>query len=593
MNTQKPPQWRLVTRTFGPMLWEHRRLAAASYVFRALAIVLGLAAPWPLKMIIDHVLSSHPLPGRLAILDRYLSPEGLVAVMAGVIVLIALLRAAAESKQANIGARLRERLNAQLRDRMLAHLQTLPPTIRAVYRSGELVLRLVNDVDLFVRFETRTLPLILEHVVTTSATIALMFWLEPRVAVLSIALLPGVAALVRYHGARLGTASRERRRREGEVAGFAQEIVRGLPVIQALGGEAHTRERFRRLNARTLTSGIEETRVATAMERALRATHGGSMALLVGAGALLVLEGRLTIGELTVLAAYLTQLLKPVERLNEIAESASKGVAGGERLLALLSLQPAIRDEPGAIHIDRSDGVVEFKDVWFTYGDPRRAPVLRGVNLRLEPGQLAVLVGPSGAGKSTLLNLIVRLFDPTAGAVLLDGRPLTSISVRSLRRQIATMSQETHLFAGSIREALIPDGDVVSDTRIWDALTLVSLEGFVRSLPGQLDAALGEDGLNLSGGQRQRLSLARAFLLERPILLLDEPLSHVDRESEVVVAAALELMRPRHACLAVTHRPALFPHADVAYRLDDGHIFALSALELPPVAEDRSLAERP
>jgi subfamily B ATP-binding cassette protein MsbA len=557
------------------MLWERRRVVGAAYLFRALSIALSLLAPWPLKLIIDHVLSHHSLPRSLRALglDSRFSPEAMLLVLAAAIVLIATLRALTESTQAVITARLRERLNSEIRDRMLAHLQTLPPTIRTVHRSGELVLRLVNDVDLFVRFQARTLPMIVEHAVTTVATVAMMFWIEPRIALLSLALLPGVALLVRYHGRRLGAASRERRRREGDVAGFAQEMVRGLAVIQALGAEAYTRERFRKMNARTLTAGVEETRVAAGMERALRITHGGAMAILIGAGAVLVLHGQLTIGALTVLASYLTQLLKPVERLNDIAENASKGVAGGERLVALLAQESVVRDAPDAVAIQRARGVIELRDVWFDYGTiTRRRPVLKGVNMRLEPGQLAVLVGASGAGKSTLLNLLVRLFDPTHGTIHLDGRPITGITLRSLRQQIAVMSQETHLFAGTIREALIPDGSTVSDSRIWEALGFVAMEGFVRDLPEGLDAVLGEDGLNLSGGQRQRLSLARAFLLDRPILLLDEPLSHVDAESEAVVAQALGQMRATRTCLAITHRLSLFDNADVVYRLEEGRI---------------------
>lgn len=573
MTPAHKPAWRVVARAFGPTLWERRRTVAAVYVFRALSIVLSLLAPWPLKLIIDHVLSHHPLPRTLRALglDTRVSPEMTLLILAAAIVAIAGARAFTESRQAVITARLRERMNADLRDRMLAHLQTLPPTVRTMHRSGELVLRLVNDVDLFIRFQVRTLPMIVEHIVTTVATVAMMFWIEARIALLSLALLPGVAMLVRYHGRRLGTASRERRRREGEVAGFAQELVRGLAVVQALGGEAYTRERFRKLNARTLTAGVDETRVAAGMERALRIAHGIAMAVLVGAGALLVLHGQLTVGALTVLASYLTQLLKPVERLNDIAENASKGVAGGERLLALLALRSAVQDAPDAIHIERARGILELRDVWFDYAAGRR-PVLKGVNLRLEPGQLAVLVGLSGAGKSTLMNLLVRLFDPTSGTILLDGRPITGLTLRSLRNQIAVMSQETHLFAGSLREALSADGSAVSDSRIWEALGFVAMDGFVRELPDGLDSVLGEDGLNLSGGQRQRLSLARAFLLDRPILLLDEPLSHVDAESEAVVAHALGQMRAGRTCLAITHRLSLFEHADAIYRLEEGRI---------------------
>jgi ABC-type multidrug transport system fused ATPase/permease subunit len=435
-------------------------------------------------------------------------------------------------------------------------------------------MRLVDDVDLFVRLLTRTLPTLFEYLVTTAATLALMFWLQPWLALISVALVPGLVALMRYFGVRLGAASREKRRHEGEVAGLTQEIVRGLPVIQALGGERQARERFRQLNTRSQHAGQQATRVAASMERTLRIVHGAATAVVVGIGALLVLRGSLTLGALIVLSTYLTQLLRPVERLNDLAETASKALAGGERLLGLLDQQPAVRDAPGAVTLGRARGVIELRDVWFSYSGPgrQRGTVLRGVNLRLQPGELAVLVGASGAGKSTLLSLLVRLFDPTEGTILLDGIPLTMISIDSLRRQIATMAQDTRLFAGSIRQAVAPVEGTIADERIWDALALVAMDGFVRGLPERLDTALGEDGVNLSGGQRQRLSLARAFLLDRPVLLLDEPLSNVDAESEAVIVAALARWRSGRACLAITHRLTLFQHADVVYRLQEGRL---------------------
>jgi ATP-binding cassette subfamily B protein len=572
MSAARRKTWREVMRWAAPIALEHRPLLVSAYALRVAGVVLGLAAPWPLKVIIDNVLSHRPFPRALAAVGlRDASPETAVLVLAASLVALAAGRALVESEHAARTARFRERLNIEVRDRMMVHLQQLPPTIRTTHRSGELALRLVGDVDQFVRFLSRTLPTIVEYVLTTAATLALMLWLQPALTLFAVLLMPGLAAIVRVYGTRLGRASRERRRREGEVAGLAQEIVRGLPVIQALGGDEHARQRFRRLNANCLEAGVAETRAASQMERAIRVVHGLATAVLVAGGALLVLEGRLTLGALTVLASYLTQLLKPVERLNDLAETTSKGLAAGERLVALLDQQPVVRDAPGAVSIARARGVLELREVHFSYGAGRRT-VLRGVNLRLEPGTLTVLVGASGAGKSTLLSLLVRLFDPSSGEILLDGRPLSAITVASLRRQMAMMSQDTHLFAGSLREALTPTGEQVSDDRIWDALTFVAMNDFVRGIPGRLDAPLGEDGVNLSGGQRQRLSLARAFLLDRPILLLDEPTSNVDPESEAIIAAALQHMRYGRTCLAITHRLALFDHADVVYRLEDGRV---------------------
>ncbi len=566
--------WIALARTFGPDVWAHRRTMSTSYAFRMLAIAATLAAPWPLKIIIDHVLSSRPLPPALRVFLPDTSPPRVVIAMALSIVIVVTVRALAEFLQATTAARLREQLNVELRDRMLAHFQTLPPTIQTAHRSGELVMRLVGDVDLFVRLITKTLPTLFEYAVTTVATLVLMFLLQPWLALIAVALVPGIVWLVRYFGRRLAGASREKRRHEGDVAGLAQEIVRGLPVIQALGGERQARERFRQLNARSLRAGQQATRVAAAMERTLRIVHGAATAVVVGAGALLVLRGSLTLGALIVLSAYLTQLLRPIERLNDLAETASKAVVSGERLLGLLDQRPAVSDAPDAITLGAARGVIELRDVWFSYSDSgrQRATVLRGVNLRLQPGQLAVLIGVSGAGKSTLLSLLARLFDPTQGTILLDGIPLTRISIESLRRQIATMAQDTRLFAGSIRQAVVPVEGSIADERIWETLALVAMDRFVRGLPDRLDTALGEDGVNLSGGQRQRLSLARAFLLDRPILLLDEPLSNVDAESEAVIAAALERWRVGRTCLAITHRLSLFEHADVVYRLQDGRL---------------------
>jgi ATP-binding cassette, subfamily B, bacterial len=575
--------WREVARTFGPDILVHRREIARSYAFRVLEVATGVLAPWPLKIVIDHVLSSKPLPGALRRFEGELSGAAVVIAAGIAIIAISTVRGTADARQKTIGARVRERLSLQLRDRMLAHLQRLPPTLRTSHRSGELVLRIVGDVEMFVRLQTRILPALFENALTTLATFAVMLWIAPPLALLTLAILPALALLVRHYGRRLRAASRAKRQHEGNVAGLAQEIVRGLPAIQALGGERHSRERFARMNAESLQAGVEETRATAAMEQAMKLAHGLSVALIVCAGSLLVLRGRLTIGGLTVMTSYIVQLLKPIERLNDIAETASRGLTGGERLMALLALCPAVADAPGAVAIGRASGVVELRDVSFSYPslDSMRPPVLRGITLRIEPGRMMVLVGPSGAGKSTLLSLLLRLFDPASGVILLDGRPLASITLASLRAQIASMAQDTHLFAGTVRAAVSPAGAVLPDERLWEALGLVALDDFVRALPRGLDAMLGEDAVNLSGGQRQRLSLARAFLLDRPILLLDEPLAHVDAASEAVIVRALQRLRAGRTVIAVTHQAALFECADSIYQLENGRVIDVTAARRP------------
>ena len=563
-----------LVNAFGPDVWEHRGPLAWSYFLRSLAIGAALFAPWPLKLIIDHVITSHSMPHLFLGITLQLRPDQLVLWLASLFLFVTVCGAAANAAEKNISARIRERLTLSIRDRLLGHLQTLAPTFRNDNRSGELVLRLVDDSDLFVRILTKTLPLLFQQFATLLLTLGVMFLVDVKLGLLASTLVPVLAIVCRHYSRQLWAASRKKRRHEGKVSGLAQEIVRGMPVIQALGGESHARVKFENTNQKRLKAGVEETRVAVRLERTLQIIQGVALALVTGGGALLALRGQITIGELTLFAAYIAQLLKPIEKLNDLAETSGRGFAGGERLLALLEQQALVQDSPEAIELRRAGGVVEFRNVWFEYPDSSvgRGVVLRGIDLRLAPGRLAVLQGESGAGKSTILSLLVRLFDPAQGEILLDGVSLRQIKLKSLRSQVAIMTQELHLFSGTLRSVLMPAGVELGEDRLWDALSLVALDEFVRGLPHKLDTSLGEDGLNLSGGQRQRLSLARAFLLDRPILLLDEPLANVDAASAAVILKALDRLRSGRTCLAITHESSLLKYADDIYCLKDGRI---------------------
>lgn len=552
-----------------PDVLRHQRLILRSYGCRGLAVAGAVLAPWPLKLIIDHtIVWRTPLT-----LFGYgpIGPELLVLLLTLGFLAITVISVLAGAAEKNLSATVRERLTLELRDRLLVHLLTLPPTLRTRHRSGELVLRVVDDTDLLVRVLTKTLPQVFQHVLTVVATLMMMLWVEPVAAIVGFAWLPVVGLVVRTDGRRLWHASREKRAREGEVCGLAQEIVRGMAVTQASGGEDAVRQAFRHLNAARVSAGRHETAVAVSLERRLQILQGVALALVTGIGAWLVLHRRLTIGDLTLLTVYAGQLLKPIEKLNDLAETTGRGLAGGDRLLRLLQQSPSVVDAPGAMAIPRARGFLELVDVSYSYPD-RHRPVLAGVDLSLAPGALTVLVGKSGAGKSTLLGLLVRLVDPARGEIRLDGRPITAIRLRSLREQFAVLSQDTHLFAGSLRTALTTASGVADDGALWDALALVSMDEFARGLPRRLDTLIGEDGVNLSGGQRRRIALARAFLLGRPILLLDEPLANIDAESAAVILDAILRLRRTCTCFAVTHDSALVARADRVVQLASGRL---------------------
>lgn len=571
--TLEPGRLRQLARTFAPDVWPLRKAFIKANLITLTAVAGNALAPWPLKWIVDRLIAGQPGGGWPAWMGSLGLQDG-VLVLGGVFLALALGSALAEAADAVVAARIRERLAFAIRGRMFAHLQTLPPTIRTTHRCGELVMRMVGDVDQFTRFWTKTVPLLVKFTGTLLVTAAGIAWLSPWMGLSTLASLPLLWTLVRFHGRRVAAASRTKRRREGEVAGVAQEIIRGLPVIQALGATEHAGRRFAAVSGDGLRAGVHAAQAAAGLERSFGLARAVVMATATAGGALLVIRGWMTVGELTVLTAYVAQLVRPIDKVNEITEAVAKGLVSGERLMRFLGERPLVQDAPGAMELDRAAGLIELQDTWFSYptDGTARPAVLRGVNMRIEPGALTVLVGTSGAGKSTLISLCLRLFDPTTGSVRLDGRPLDAYTIRSLRSNFAVMTQDLHLFSGTLRQVLAIEADSVDERRIRAALSFVALDDFVASLPAGLDTPLGEDGVNLSGGQRQRLSLARAFLLDRPILLLDEPLTNVDAESARVILDALERLRVGRTCLAITHESTLVARADVVYRIADGKV---------------------
>ena len=573
--------WR-VLRTFAPVLWRHRTTVAGAYAAGLVAIAATVVTPWPLKFIIDSVIGQHPLPPAVAALSQGFSSHGLVLLLAGVAAVVATLGVVFSGIENNVNARLRERMTLELRDQLLEHVQTMSVTVTARLRSGEIVMRITSDVHLLVRLFTKTAPTIIIQAVGTVVILGVMYAIEPRIGLLGLAMVMLLVWLTRRYVHPLHEASRAKRRGEGDVSALAQEIVRGLPSVQVLSAEDSVRERFRQDNLRSLNAGVRQTRVAVALQRSTGISKGLAIAIVTGGGAWLVLDGSLTIGALTVCVAYLAELLRPVSKINELATTVSRSIMRGEQLLALLDLRPAVADRPGAIDLPRTRGGLELRSVAFEYphDDPQRprAKVLHDIDLVLEPGSFTMLTGRSGEGKTTLLRLMLRLFDPSAGELRLDGARYRDVTLRSLRAQFAVMLQDTHLFAGSIREALQPAEGALADRILWDMLSKVAMHDFVQALPGGLDAALFEDGLNLSGGQRARLSLARALLQQRPFLLLDEPLANIDMKSQTVILKALEAIRGEVTCLAISHQSALAALADSVLQLDAGRLLPAPAV---------------
>jgi len=547
-----------------------------SYVLSLGAVGVGLLLPWPFKMLIDDVLAGRGAP--LAGAPIHLTPGGWVVALAAGFVFLTAIESWLGSEQRLRAAEVRERLTRQLRRRLLDHLHALPPAAGAD-RTGELVHRLVTDANLLARFLTRNVPIIIRHVTTSVLMLAIMVWMAPGAAVTGLVTIVPLALLVRHYGRQLQGAVDTKRTEEGAVAGLAQEIVRAVPTTQALGRERETGERFDRANETSLRAGLRMTMVMARMERTLRTGQGLAVALVMGMGGWLVLRGRLTVGELTVVMTYTALMLKPIEKVNDLASATARGLTATSRIREVLARVPLVRDITGAVPVASCAGLVEMHHIAFRYPTGNAgatAFALRDVSFRAEPGALTVITGPSGAGKSTILHLALRLLDPDAGEVRLDGRLVREIRLRDLRAQFAVVRQDTHLFAGSWRDALRLD-DRATDDAMWEALSRVALDRYVQGLRGGLDAPIDENGDNLSGGQRRRLALARALVVPRPILLLDEPLAHVDAASAEIILDTIQACRAARTCLAVSHHRGLMARADRVYRLNDGRLTVADA----------------
>jgi len=564
---------RRLKKRFGPEVKSHQSTLVIAYLFSLIAVGASVLTPWALKLTIDNFLDP-ATRHETHWFGLNLAPQTWIILIAMGYFLLYAIDAMFRAANKVLVARVRENLNLTIRDKVLSHIQSLPSTIRMKYRSGELVLRMVGDVYIFTRLLTKTIPMLFEHSATALFTLSIMFLVEPRLGLLGVFLFAGLFFLVKRYGKLLRKTTRQKRRHEGSVAGLAQEIIRNLPFIQALGREQHTRAQFRRINAESLAAGVQTVQTAANMQRTLKIAKGLAMTTMLGGGALLVLNQQLTVGELTMFMAYLNKLTKPADKINDLTDSAMRGLAGGEQIDRLMSENVIQSGGKTPLDLPKIHGLIELKNVWFAYPHSRDRSgfVLKGLNMTLRPNRLTLLMGASGSGKSTVLSLLLRMFTPTAGEIRLDGIPVSRVSSKTLRENVSVTLQQAYLFSGTLRDALLADDSIIPEEQIWDALALVDMADFVRKLPRGLDTELVEEGLNMSGGQQKRLSLARAFLLNRPVLLLDEPLANVDEQSAAVIINALKRIRIGRTCLVISHNPVLVDIADDVIALENGRV---------------------
>lgn len=542
-------------KRFVPYLRPDRGRVVLAFAMSLLASGLAVAAPLPVKLIIDEVLQ-----GRHPAWFPPMAPTALVIWLAALAAGLAVLGAIFSAAEKNASARLRERMTLAIRLSCLDRLMLLTPQCRSDDRTGELGLRLIDDVQQVARLFTKTIPVILRHALTLLFTLAALAWISPLLGAGALVIALALALMVRFAARPLRTTAQAKRREEGRVAGLAQEVLRALSFIQVSSAETQIRERFAGINRDSLAAGVAETRAAVRLERTMQAANGLAVALIVGGGGWLALQGRVSAGDLAIAVLYLNQMLRPVEKINELASAVTGATSRAARLAELLDRDDVL-DRSGTHAVKRAEGRITLLEPAFAYPE---GPAITSARIEIAAGALVSIEGPSGSGKSTMLSLMTRLFDPQGGAILLDGVSYRDWALPALRSQFAVSPQSPPLMAGSVADWLGLGGIEADEIKFWAALKAVSLDGVIRARGG-LDAPLGEGGAGFSGGEQSRLALARALTADRPVLLLDEPLANVDPVSARIILAALAAEKGRRTIMIVSHQP--LPEALVSLRL--------------------------
>jgi ATP-binding cassette subfamily B protein len=541
----------------------------------AIEVALGSLAPWPLKTVVDNVLGGQPLPPLLQDLVSRTVGSSAVALLILIVVAGLLLQLTNElvlMLHTQIQVRTGQRIVYDLRERLLGHIQGLPLRHHIQGKTADSVYRLEADAYCVSDIVMGGVLPLATSALKLMVMFAILIRLDATLALLSLVVVPFLYMCLRHYAGEMLVRADQVKQRESTLVERVYEILSSVAVIKSFARERHELERFARTGAETMQARLRLTWQESAMAVAVSAITMTGTALVLTVGGMHVLDGRLTVGGLLVVIAYLAAVYSPLSSIAHTTGSLQQALASARRVREMFALTPEVPDAPGALDASAITGDIRFEGVGFAYDESR--PILQDISFSAKPGEMVALVGLTGAGKTTLARLLPRFFEPTTGRILIDGVDSQRYSLRSLRERISLVPQEPTLFGSTIAENIRYGRLEATDADVQDAAKAAHVHDFVSRLPQGYQTAVAEAGATLSGGERQRLGIARALLKDAPILILDEPTSSLDAISEETVFAALRRLREGRTTLVIAHRLSTIRDASRILVLHDGRLVA-------------------
>ncbi len=577
MGTQYPPKGSISSINMARFVLEFAAPYRISLIIIFIAMLvetfMSIAAPWPLKIVLDNVVGKHSLPDYLTWLRNFSSGEHTMklALFAALgVIVITVLGAIAGYIENYYTESVSQYVANDLRLRLYHHLQHLSLKYYDSHLIGNMVSTIISDVSTIQSFSSSALLSILIDVLTIFGMLGVMLYLNFDFALIVVIISPILLFFISFFRKAVKKATREVRKRQSEVLGVVSQGLQSTRSVQAFGRQDQEDARLREVSMATVLASLRARRIKSLLSPIVSVTVAGCIAFVLWRSAALILKDAMTIGALTVFLAYLNKFFKPVQDLAKMTNLIAQTTVGLERVQSILNADEFVPQKPDACDPGEIKGEIIFENVAFAY-DPV-SPVLRNINLTIKPGMRVGVCGPTGSGKSTLISLIPRFYDPTMGRILIDGRDVTDFKLYGLRELFGFVLQDTVLFVGTIRDNIAYGRPDATLDEIIEAAKIANAHEFISLMPQGYDSLVGERGLTLSGGQRQRIGIARAVVRNSPILILDEPTAALDTGSEKLLMEALERLMKGRTVITIAHRLSTIRDAHKIIVLKDGII---------------------